>query len=312
LAGFVFLGIVTVLSVRSKAARPASAALKLLFSAFFGLAVVAYLFADQAADSLCVRVNAEETLNGGILGTFAIIMIVSLTWLVVAYDRHPHDTLRFLRGLIYFASAFVVLLLCTSSYTYLAAVTWNGVPRVAIAFIYGIGALAWIAAVVFGSASGGRLRAWTKRQNGHVRIKALVARLHAPLRGVVASCWAALGYLAAASVTEAVVLAVPDSAWDTTRQPIVDALAWGSLLLPLAVLVLALRGLAPEPAHAPGRSYLKAHVGARTAALADSGTRNVADPASESSALGDHAVGDVGGPGSSGTTVPSGPFEVPS
>src|SRR5262249_36817539 len=154
-----------------------------------------------------VRVNAEETLNGGMLGTFAIIMIVSLTWVVVAYDRHPHDTLPFLRSLIYFASAFVVLLLCTSSYTYLAAVT-NGVSGWTIAFIYLIGLRAWIAAVVSGSASGGRLRAWAKRQIGRVHIKGLAALLHALLRGVVAlSCWAALGYLAAASVTEAVVLA---------------------------------------------------------------------------------------------------------
>ena len=79
---------------------------------------MAYLFADQAADSLCVRVNAKETLNGGILGTFTIIMIVSLTWLVVAYKMRTHDTLGFLRGLIYFASGLVVLLLCPSSYTY--------------------------------------------------------------------------------------------------------------------------------------------------------------------------------------------------
>jgi hypothetical protein len=248
LAGFVFLGVVTVLSVRPKADLPASAALKLLFSAFFGLAVAAYLFADQAADSLCVRVSAEETLNGGLLGTFAVIMIVSLTWLVVAYELHGDDTpLRFLRGLVYFASAFVALLLCTNSYTYLNAVTRNGVSGATAVFIFLIGVLACIAAVVSGSASGGRLRARTRP---HARQR----------RAVDLSCWTALGYLAAASITDAIVLAVPNSDWNTIPRLVVDALAWGSLLLPLAVLVLALRALAPEPAQ-------NADAGARTAAV---------------------------------------------
>jgi hypothetical protein len=33
-----------------------------------------------------VLISSEEALAGGILGTFVIIMIVSLIWLVVAYD----------------------------------------------------------------------------------------------------------------------------------------------------------------------------------------------------------------------------------
>jgi hypothetical protein len=83
LAGFVFGGIVVVLSTKESSNRPEAArALKLLFSAFFGLVVTAYLFADQAADTNCLRAQSEEVLAGGLLGTFAIIMIVSLTWLV--------------------------------------------------------------------------------------------------------------------------------------------------------------------------------------------------------------------------------------
>jgi hypothetical protein len=53
LAAFVFAGIVAVLSRGQEAVR----ALKLLFCAFFGLAVAAYLLADQAADSYCLRAN---------------------------------------------------------------------------------------------------------------------------------------------------------------------------------------------------------------------------------------------------------------
>jgi hypothetical protein len=118
LAGFVFGGIVVVLSTREgRRGRETARALKLLFSAFFGLVVTAYLFADQAADTNCVRAFAEENLAGALLGTFALVLIVSLTWLVVAYRLHAEGTLGFFRSLIYFASAFVVLLLCTSSYS---------------------------------------------------------------------------------------------------------------------------------------------------------------------------------------------------
>src|ERR1700761_8612030 len=53
LAGFVFAGIIVVLSVRAPLKREAAQALKLLFTAFFGVAVTAYLLADNAGEQTC-------------------------------------------------------------------------------------------------------------------------------------------------------------------------------------------------------------------------------------------------------------------
>src|SRR5262249_4730820 len=121
--------------------REAANALKLMFCAFLGLAVAAYLFADQAADGNCLRASSEEILAGGILGTFAIVMITSLSWLVAAYDMQKHDVLRFLRHLLYATSALVVVLLCTSSYSYLQADLPRGPSNATVFSLYATGFL---------------------------------------------------------------------------------------------------------------------------------------------------------------------------
>jgi hypothetical protein len=251
LAGFVFGGIVVVLSTRreDKAGKEAGRALKLLLSAFFGLVVTAYLFADQAGDTTCLRAQSEEVLAGGLLGTFAIIMIVSLTWLVVAYGLYADGVLRFLRGLIYFASAFVVLLLCTSSYTYLDAVLPHGTSGGMIVGLFVTGGLIWLAAVPAGSRTVAWLAAWAGRWPALTnRGAGLTAGARRKVRGgpVDWCAWSALGYLAAASFADAFVLAVPASAWDHPVPPASYAVAWSSLVIPLAVLVLALRALASD------------------------------------------------------------------
>jgi hypothetical protein len=264
LAGFVFGGIVVVLSVRvASRSEEAARALKLLFCAFFGLAVAAYLLADQAGDTNCLRAASEETLSGGILGTFAIVMMVALTWLVVAYELHSHGVLRFLRGLIYFASAFVVLLLCTSSYSYLQAEVPDGPPQVMMILIYLTGGLLYLIAVPVGS------HIVTFRPARVTRIAASmnhesdpVAGTHQAKRSAVDRCaWAALGYLAAAAIGDAFVLTMSDSVWARPQLPAAYVVAWSSLLLPLGVLVLAMRALAldraatsdarPESAYTP-------------------------------------------------------------
>lgn len=257
LAGFVFGGIVVVLSTKESRNPPEAArALKLLFSAFFGLAVTAYLFADQAADENCLRAQSEEALVGGLLGTFAIIMIVSLTWLIVAYGLHADGVLRFLRGLIYVASGFVVGLLCTSSYTYLDAVLPHGTSNLVLDSMYVIGLLIWLAAVLAESGAAAWLTAWSTRRLKWVNYSPGSTTGNRTVRSSAVDwcAWAALGYLALASAADSFVLASSESLWRSPRLPGIYAVAWSSLLIPLVVLVLALRALAldPKPDQIPG------------------------------------------------------------
>jgi hypothetical protein len=241
LAGFVFGGIVVLLSVRvpSRGAQAAEA-LKLLFSAFFGLAVVAYLLADQAADTDCLRAISEETLAGGILGTFAVVMIVSLTWLVVSYELHDHGVLRFLHHLIYFACFFVTLLLCTSSYSYLQAQVRGGPVGWMVLLIYLAGGLLYLIALPAGSRAAALLPLRLSRPTWiHI------VRAHG---SAVDRCvWAALGYLAVAAAADSYVLGVAASEWSHPVIPVAYLVGWGSLILPMGVLILAVHALAPSP-----------------------------------------------------------------
>jgi hypothetical protein len=237
LAGFVFAGIVAVVS-RGREAAPA---LKLLFCAFFGLAVAAYLLADQAADTYCLRASAEETLAGGILGTFSVIMIVSLSWLVVAYGLQGLGVLRFLRRLIYVASFFVALLLSTSSFTYLDESLPNSPSGRLGAGIYLAAVLLYVTSLPVLSA----VRSLWSRLTG----RAAADRCRsgdADARRVNVCAWVTLVYLAIAAIGDAVVVSMTDSAWNQPPMPVVQLIAWSSLVLPLIVLVFAMRALAPE------------------------------------------------------------------
>ena len=248
LAGFVFGGIVVVLSVRPASKREEAAiALKLLLCAFFGLAVAAYLLADQAGDTDCLRAGSEEILSGGILGTFAIVMIVSLTWLIVAYDVHAHGVLRFLRGLIYFASVFVVLLLCTSSFGYLQSTDPNGPSKLVVIFLYLAGTLVYPIAV--GVRLARRLRARVLRTRTSSNQSDLSASIRQPNHGAASLCsWVALIYLAVAAIGDAFVVSSTDAVWARAQLTAEYVMAWSALALPLIVLIAALGALAPKQA----------------------------------------------------------------
>ena len=257
LAGFVFAGIVAVLGVRAKdPGREAARALKLMFCAFIGLAVAAYLLADQAADTNCLRASAEEILAGGILGTFAIIMIVSLSWLIAAYDMHTYGVLRFLRHLLYVASAFVVLLLCTSSYSFLQGDVHGGPSLAVVIWIYAAGGLLY----GLGHPVNLRIARFLLANTRHVRRsvngrQGLAADRHRTEHSIVDVCaWVALGYLTLAAIGDALVLSTNDSAWEPPSVAAMYAVAWSSLVVPIAVLILAMYALAPEPLSSPGLS----------------------------------------------------------
>jgi hypothetical protein len=75
----------------------------------------------MAGDQICPRAQTTEVLAVGALGTFAVVMITSLTWLVVAFKRHDHNVLAFLHSLMYVSCIFIVFLLSTHSTSYLEA-----------------------------------------------------------------------------------------------------------------------------------------------------------------------------------------------
>jgi hypothetical protein len=219
--------------------------LKLLFCAFIGLAVVAYLFAETAASDSCLQTSAQETLSGGILGSFAIVMLVALTWLLAAFSLQAHGVLKFLRGLIWFASAFVVFLLCTSSYDYLVAALPGGPPELMLILTYVVGVISLLAAVP--AYMWTRVFAWVAshlvRPGDGPRLETESVTFR---DGAVDLCAKiTIGYLAVAGLSDAVALSASDW-WNHPRPTISYIVAWASLLLPLVVLVMALRALAPD------------------------------------------------------------------
>lgn len=248
LAGFVFSGLVVVLSVRiANREEEAASALKLLFCAFFGLGVAAYLLADVAGDSNCLRSSTEETIAGGMLGTFAVIMIVSLTWLVVAYGLHTRGVLRFLRLLIHVATAFVALLLCASSLTFLQAEVPHGPSFWASAAFFIAGGLFYVAATPVGMRGVKTLSARTGDMSWLIRPDSAVVNAWRKMSNPVTSCiGAALGYLGLAAIADAFVLSGPDSAWGHPKVFEAYVVAWLALIFSLGVLVLAMRAMAPE------------------------------------------------------------------
>lgn len=232
LAGFVFAGIVVVLTVTTNGRkREAAQALKLLFTAFFGLAVTSYLLAEMAGDQICPRAQTTEVLAVGALGTFAVVMITSLTWLVVAFNRHDYNVLAFLRRLMYVSCIFIVFLLSTHSTSYLQAELPNSRSIVNIVL--------YIASGLFLVA--GAFWIWRVPK---VRSKSSGVSVTSD-EAVNWCAWAALTYLAVTSLATGVVESSPPQIWNQypASWPIYLA-ATSSLVLPLAVLTMAIRGLA--------------------------------------------------------------------
>jgi hypothetical protein len=251
LAGFGFTGIVTILGLGViQRHEEAAAGLKLLFCAFLGLMVATYLLVLQSADENCVRTISEGTIFGGILGTFVIIMLVALTWLVTTSNRHEDKVLQFLRHLIGVGAGLVVLLLCTSSYSYLRAAVPNGPPLATVAGIYLVGCLLYVAGLP--GVIGLRVpplpaRARIRTSRGHQPGSAADQWRERTWK-VDFCAWVALCYLAVAAACGSIVVGSTDQAWDPRPVHVIYIIAWSSVVAPLCVLVSALRACAPDPA----------------------------------------------------------------
>jgi hypothetical protein len=98
LAGFVFTGIVVVLSTSplpgiraTRKSRQRSYALQLLVAAFIIFALNSYFTSITAGELSCNRADAESGLSGGILGTGAILLLAGLGWLLVTYSDRTKE-----------------------------------------------------------------------------------------------------------------------------------------------------------------------------------------------------------------------------
>jgi hypothetical protein len=257
LAGFVFSGIVVVLSTkaREKQNAPAARALKLFLMAFVGLAVTAYMFSDLAGEKVCPRANTEEVLTGGMLATFAVIMLTALTWLITAYGPETTGVLDFLRRLVCLASGLVVLLLAVSSQGTLSSSLPYRAPFAGNVAIYVLAALA--IAVLAGDALDWRIP-WlpTRIRTGLTAMTAgPPAKDDERVRWVARSASAYLGVNALAT---GVALALYRSFWQSARAAwFIYGASWWALVVPLAVLGFAMRALA-RPADASGSAITTA------------------------------------------------------
>jgi hypothetical protein len=123
LAGFVFAGVVVVLSTTPNS-RPSSPhgeneihrsyALQFLTAAFIVFALDSYFSAITAGELACNRAGAQTLLTGGMLGTGAIMTVVGLGWLILAYANNTQE-IRILLGFIIVGIwALVIILLALS------------------------------------------------------------------------------------------------------------------------------------------------------------------------------------------------------
>jgi hypothetical protein len=250
LAGFVFSGIVVILSTTTKRHFQAGQALKLLFVAFLGLGVTSYLLASDSGEQTCSRADTLVVIVGGPLGSFSALMLVALTWLVTAYGAEYEDVLRLLRRLIYVTFGLVMLLLCTSSQYYVSTELGKRDPggaRAASFLIYGSG----IALIALGLAALTRRRwasaviwlAWAEIRNADL------STLREHWRKQVDRCFAgALIYLAVAGSSAGAVSGFPRH-WYTPITPTFVYLAGlATFFVPIPLFVLAMRALADTQA----------------------------------------------------------------
>jgi hypothetical protein len=121
LAGFVFAGIVVILSTKPSpdsrqdgGKTPRSYALQLLTTAFIIFALDSYFTSISAGELACNRAYAESILSGGVLGTGAIMLVVGLSWLLVTYSDNSDEIRLLLTAIIVGIWVVVILMLALS------------------------------------------------------------------------------------------------------------------------------------------------------------------------------------------------------
>jgi hypothetical protein len=133
LAGFVFTGIVVVLSTSPDTKSPAversvnrSYALQLLASAFIIFALDSYFTSICAGELACNRANAEAFLSGGALGTGALMLIAGLSWLLITYSEQAQDIRSLLKVIVISVWVIIVIMFGISGLNVGQALLYDG------------------------------------------------------------------------------------------------------------------------------------------------------------------------------------------
>lgn len=231
LAGFVFAGIVVTLGQpHPDAARQVHAdrALKLLLAAFFTLAVDAYLYAISGGEQVCLRGDTEQAMNGGGLALGAILILLALGWLVVAYKRDA--SIAFARHMTEFAMYFIILMLVTASTGYLNAALPKTEHPMGNGLMWGFGALsAGLVACMFRM---GHLRALDS-----THVVALDKRVHQ-------AAWAGLAFAGSSATVSGIAMSIGASHWyPEAPWLLVYLIAWFALVAPVMVEFVAIRAV---------------------------------------------------------------------
>lgn len=241
LAGVVFAGIVILLSIRSDLSEHSARALKLLFCSLFGVTISAFLLATQAADVNCLRTLSEETVSEGILGTFSVIIVVALTWLVIAYGSHARGVLRSLRLGVRAVSLFIVVQLATSSCLYLKSDVPHSPSISERVLIYAIGFLLWASSLRVSTRIFLPFRALLRLNR---RTASLRSEGSGRIHRVDFCSLASLIYLGVAAIFVTAILAI--DTWNTPQKTMSYIVVASSLILPLSVVTLALHAMAAD------------------------------------------------------------------
>ncbi|WP_405908790.1 hypothetical protein OG742_30780 [Streptomyces sp. NBC_00828] len=242
-AGFVFASMIVILANREKIDNrtdDAARALKLLLSAFFGLAIVAYLEGIVRGEQECPRAQSESVINGAALAVGAISVMVSLSWLVLAFDRHQSGVLHYFRTVVIIGAAFVTAMLVVSSVGYLDATVGED-HKVHVWAMYAFGALAVVVTLFVTP----KVRSFHARQeNGNMPHNEDAERWN---KRVSRGASAGLIFCAFSALASSAASAVPTRYWYPMPTEIAYAAAWSSLIGPTIPITLCIYALARIP-----------------------------------------------------------------
>jgi cytochrome bd-type quinol oxidase subunit 2 len=117
--GFVFAGIIVLLTERKNAGRHRYITLSLFCSSFLMLAINAYMFAVIAGEQVCLRAEAEGVVAGGMLGTATAAVFCGIAWLLHTYSTDDDETAtRLCNFLTRCVVVLVGLMLSVAGYSY--------------------------------------------------------------------------------------------------------------------------------------------------------------------------------------------------
>ena len=213
-----------------------SLAMRLLFVAFLGLGVTAFIMSDTAGSDVCKSADSVITASGGMFATFAIMMLVALTWLSAAYGRGGNGIISYLRWAVYVGSAFSITLMAVSSQSYMTQVAGMDFAGDLSVYLVAAGAT-----LISASAVGWKLRRrW--------RVLRMPAATGVEYRDAKWCAAAALIYLAVVGIGSGIVLAFPKNWYQPDMNlTLAYLVGWTALLLPFPVLTLASRAIAAKP-----------------------------------------------------------------